>query len=111
MEGQNHICIKAMLVAKREEQYTVYVFQDIDKEDEYLMCTKCPNWNGQEIDLFQEGYLSYKFVVAGRDTWYKSETGEFFAYQWTAHYFLDFVPITHVLANGRVSEHERLIIT
>lgn len=111
MQEQSHICIKATLVAIREDQYTVYVFENTDKEDEYIMCTRPPNWNGRELDMFQHGFLSYKFIQAGKDCWFKAETGEWFPYAYTANYFLDFVPITHTLADGRVTECEKLIIT
>ncbi len=107
---QNLICIKATLVALREGQYTVYVFENADT-GEPLMCTRQPNWDGKELDMFQTGYLSYKFIQAGRDCWYKADENQWFPYVFTANYFLDFVPITHTLNNGRVVESEKLMIT
>jgi len=94
-------CIKARLVAKKTGIYTVYVFEDLQNAS-YIMCTRCPNWVTNEIDLFQEGFLTYKYVVAGKDTWIDKDRN-FQSYQYTANYFMDFVPITHVL-NGNVVE-------
>lgn len=97
-------CIKAKLVAKRPGRYTVYVFQDADKENSYIMCTKCPNWDGPEVEIFQDGFLTYKFVIAGQDSWLNKESGSLEAYQYTANYFINFIPITHVLSGQVVEE-------
>lgn len=103
MEQQGN-CVKARLVGqKRDGAYTVYVFQDLTT-NEFKMCSRCPNWHGEEPKLMQEGFLTYRFVRAGKDTYFESSTGMFLAYQYTATYFLDFVPITHVLKNGYVTE-------
>lgn len=111
MIEKNEICIKARLVAKREDVYTVYVFKDLDKEGNYVMCTKCPNWNSNNIDMFQEGFLTYKFVRAGEDTWFNNDSGKFEAYSYTANYFLDFVPITHVVDANRIVNINEIIVT
>lgn len=110
MREQISTCIKAQLMAKSEsEGYTKYVFQDLVTM-KFIMCTRCPNWNGS-VELLQEGYLSYMFVQAGKDTWYSNRDNKYYAYQHTANYFQDFVPITHVLSNGFVVDKTKLIVT
>lgn len=107
-------CSRVRLVATREGIYTTYVFHNLDArcdDDMYIMCTKCPNWNISDIDFGQEGFITYRFVQAGRDVWFNRETQGFEAYQWTAIYFEDFVPITHVINGNRIVEKEKLIIT
>jgi hypothetical protein len=97
-------CIKARLVGQAEDgAYTTYVFQDLEK-DGFIMVTRVPNWKGKEPTLLQEGFLEYKYCEAGTDTYYDNHTQTFKRYQYDATYFLDFVPITHVLKDGRVTE-------
>lgn len=91
------------MALKQDGSYTVYVFQDLTN-DEFIMCSRCPNWQGDLPQLMQEGFLHYRDVVAGRDTYFDSSSGEFIAYQYTNTYFQDFVPITHVLRNGYVTD-------
>jgi hypothetical protein len=103
MEQQGN-CVKARLVAQMQDgSYTVYVFQDLTS-DEFIMCTRCPNWMGEMPTLMQEGFLRYRFVRAGTDTYFDQRSGNFVAYQYTNTYFLDFVPITHVLKDGYVTD-------
>jgi hypothetical protein len=110
-EEQSPLCIKAKLLAIREGIYITYVFQNMDNIKQYIMCTKCPNWNIPDFAIGMEGFLSYKFVQAGRDSWYSTKDMEFYPYQYTANYFQDFVPITHVINGDRIVEKEKLIIT
>lgn len=101
-EGQG-VCVKARLVAVEEDVYTKYVFEVLD-DSSFVMVTRVPNWKGEKPTMLQEGFLQYKFVQAGKDTWFDSAYGIFRAYQYTTHYFLDFIPITHVLKDGFVSQ-------
>lgn len=107
MEEQDGITINATLVAKRESDYTVYVFKN-QANNEYISCTKCPNWTTKEINVGQEGFLTYKFVKAGKDSWYSKTDGLLVAYQYTANYFLDFIPSSHVIRN-QIVEKQLLI--
>lgn len=96
MNFGQEICIRAKLLAAKVSDYTVYVFQDLDKGD-YIMCTKCPNWDANDIEMFQEGFLTYKYVVAGMDSWLDKRTGNFESYQHTANYFMTFIPTNNVV--------------
>ena len=111
---QNGVDVRARLVALRKGNYTVYVFENLDASNEinrYLMCTRCPNWSGDDLEISQEGFLKYKFVNCGKDTWYNAETCEHCFYKYSANYFIDFVPLTHVIDGNRIIEHQKLIVT
>lgn len=82
--SNNEICIKATLVAKKSGNYIVYVFQNCDDIAEYVMCTRCPNWDGPDINIGQKGFLRYKFVRAGEDTWFNESRKTFEPYMYTA---------------------------
>lgn len=113
-EEQNRKCIHAELKATRPGDYTVYVFENISPkpgEDPYVMCTKCPMWNTPDVSVGQKGFLSYQVVNAGEHKWYKHTTNEMINYAYSAVYFLDFVPITHVLENNVVVSAQSLIVT
>jgi len=103
MIEQHGITLFSQLVAKKTGIYTVYIFKNLDT-DRYLACTKCPNWNTSEIDIGQQGFLTYKFVEAGKDSWINKETGEYISYQYSANYFLEFIPSSHVIANNVVTK-------
>lgn len=108
---QNKICIKARLVAQKEEgQYINYVFENTSTH-EFVMCTRVPNWSGDLPHLMQEGYLEYKDVQAGTSTYFDNVDNTFRAYQYTATYFQSFVPITHVLRDGFVVNHTQLKVS
>jgi hypothetical protein len=109
-EEDEFIIIKAKLLAKRESDYTVYVFQ-LEENDKYIMCTKCPNWSTPELNLYQEGFLKYKSVRSGKDIWYDSISQSYFPYKYTANYFMDFIPLTHVVDGNRIIEHHQLTIS
>lgn len=111
MEQTNKQVIKARMVAKQTDgAYEIYVFQDTLTPKSFVMCARCPNWNGPEPQMMQEGFLNFKEVQAGKDTYYDNIDGCFRAYQYDAIYFLSFVPITHVLRNGFVVEEGKLTV-
>lgn len=102
MEQQGISVVKARLVGQEEDgAYTTYVFENLDKGT-LVMLTRVPNWKGKAPVLLQEGYVEYKFVTGGKDSYYDTQLGRDRKYQYTNHYFLDFVPITHVLKDGYV---------
>lgn len=111
MGAPEEFTIEAALVAKRSGEYTKYIFKSnykkTDKEgritDEFISVVKPPNWRGQEVDVGQNGFLQYKFAQAG-DTWFNKETGGWEHYGYTANYFIDFVPMTHVIEGTVVKE-------
>lgn len=84
------------LIAYREEVggYIVYVFELINGKppyDKYVMCTRFPNWESPFIKLGDIGFLKYREVVAGKDTWYNLLTEKEIPYKYTGIHFLDFV--------------------
>lgn len=114
IEGQDGIDVRVRLLAIRKSTYTVYVFENLDATvsyKKYLMCTKCPNWQTDEISIGQEGFLKYKFVCAGLDTWWDQETDRYYKYKYTANYFINFVPLTHVIEGNMIVDFEQLIVT
>lgn len=105
---QKEKCIKARLVAVEEDgAYTKYVFENLsvtrDSDELFIMLTRCPNWHGKEPNVMQEGFVTYKYVRAGEDTYWDLREGTFKAYNYTAMYFIDFVPVTYVLKDGYVN--------
>lgn len=84
--------IYCKLVAGREDLggYVKYVFQNLES-GEYLLCTKFPNWETPPIKLFTVGYLKYKEIIAGKETWYDKISGTFVPYYYDADQFIDFV--------------------
>lgn len=99
------ITINVQLVAKKAGNYTVYIFKNLETL-EYITVTKCPNWADDEVDVGQEGFLTYKFVRAFKETWINKNTGEEVFYQYSANYYLSFIPQTHVIKNGSIITKE-----
>lgn len=109
MEIKNEICVIATLVARRESNgYITYVFKV--SFDKYIMCTRLPNWHGQNIEIGQEGYMTYSFIQAGIDKWYNAEKDRFENYVYSANYFTDFVPISHVIDGNTITKLESITI-
>lgn len=84
------------LLAYQEDpgDYTIYVFKNLDYTgvlDRYIMCTKCPNWNSSPIEIGQRGYLKYKEIIAGKDSWYDSTSNDFIPYKYDGIQFFEFV--------------------
>jgi hypothetical protein len=92
-------------MAKRPGDYTVYIFRNISN-GEYLTVTKCPNWSDPEIDVGQEGYLTFKFVKAYEDTWVDGSTLSSIHYKYSANYYLSFLPSSHVIKDGSIVKKE-----
>lgn len=104
-------CVRVVLTAKKySDGYLIYVFRNLDTM-EFIMCSQCPNWNCKEVELMQEGFLEYRFVKAGKDTYFDKVSGKHLYYNYTAHYFQDFVPITHVLKDGFVVKTDVLKVS
>lgn len=90
------IRVKLKAIRKELDDYTVYVFQVLDKDEielhksKYIMCTKFPNWNSTSIDLDSIGYLQTMTVTAGEDTYYSNKTTT--AYNYSFCQFMTFIP-------------------
>lgn len=84
--------IYSKLVAGKDELggYTKYVFQNLET-GEYVLCTKFPNWETPPIKLFAVGYLKYKEIIAGKETWYDPISNTFIPYKYDTDQFIDFV--------------------
>lgn len=110
---QQYKYIKCRVLEVRNGDYTVYAFINLDAKKmskKYLMCTRLPNWNVPDIKVGQEGILAYKPVIAGIDRWYNAEELTFHPYRHSANYFIDFVPITHIIDDNRVVKKELFIV-
>ena len=89
--------IKCQLIAFENDflGYITYVFKVLEEGagfgQHYLMVTRLPNWSHSPIELNDIGYLTYNEVIAGKDSWYCKETGQFIPYNYTNIYFVKFV--------------------
>lgn len=88
----NEIAIHAILVAKKQGIYTIYVFKNLDN-NEYIMCTKLPNWDFNDISIGTSGFLTYENVVAG-DKYFNVKSQTFETYNYTKLYFKNFIEDT-----------------
>lgn len=77
------------LISVREGIYTVYVFKKIHS-DEFIMCTKLPNWNSPSISIGDEGFLKYQTVQAG-EVYFNPTLGIEQKYLYSNVYFTDFI--------------------
>lgn len=84
--------IRAEFIAFREDVggYIIYVFQNL-ANGTYEMCTRLPNWEAPFLVIGDTGFLKYKSVQAGKDTWYNSVENRDVPYKRTDKYFVDFV--------------------
>lgn len=87
--------IYCKLVALEEETlgYITYVFECLEPDatfgHRYVMTTRWPNWQHKYLELGEIGYLTYKEVVAGVDTWYDGDT--FIPYNYSNIIFIKFI--------------------
>ena len=105
---QHGITINTQLMAKRVGNYTVYVFKNLETSS-YITVTKCPNWNDKEIDVGQEGFLTYRYVRAYVDIWYDKATGSDVYNQYSGNYYLSFIPSSYVVKDGSVVSTELFV--
>lgn len=82
------------LLAKEHDLggYTIYVFKNLDNAlfgYSYIMVTRWPRWEHRNIEIGEQGYLTYKEVVAGVDTWFDGE--KLIPYNYTNLVFIKFV--------------------
>ena len=80
---------EAKLLAIKEGVYTIYVFKD-NINNKYIMCTRLPNWQVQEINIGDEGYLQYQEIKAG-DEYYDISIEKNKKYNYSNIYFNNFV--------------------
>lgn len=88
------ITILASLKAKLDEGmgYTTYVFENLEEhrwDTKYKMVTRCPNWDHRNINVGEEGFLTYEDHEAGVDKWYDGKNMQF--YRYTMSQFMKFI--------------------
>ena len=73
------LVLPAKLVATREGKYTMYVFKNAET-NEFIMCTKLPNWNTPEVFIGDVGFLQIEVDKAGEEYFdVKTTSEDFFA--------------------------------
>ena len=85
----NEIAIHAKLIAKKNGLYTIYVFINLSN-NEYIMCTKLPNWDFGDISIGTSGYLVYENAIAG-EKYFNPKSQQFEVYNYTKLYFKNFI--------------------
>lgn len=101
--------INVQLVAKRLGEYTVYIFKNLENS-QFITVTKLPNWqDAPDINIGSQGFLTYIFVRADKDTWVNKLTGETISYKCSANYYQSFIPSSHVINNNIVTPRELLV--
>ena len=94
--------IRGELVATQEEYpYIVYVFKDLDNF-EYLTCVRFPNWDCPKVSMGQCGYINYRTVLAGVDTWYDKIKGMQVKYLNNYNHFINFIPEKIKIENFKI---------
>lgn len=96
MGAENIKTIKGKLLTYKEDigGYIVYVFENLDyklNSERYLMCTRFPNWDSPQLNIGDIGFVKYKLVEGGSDTWYDFYTRQNVPYKYTGIHFLDFI--------------------
>jgi len=90
---------EVQLLAIREAVYTIYVFKEINSE-EYIMCTRLPNWQVPEINIGDKGFLQYQDVEAGDE--YITPDGSKVSYRYSNIYFINFVVKSDIIKNNEI---------
>lgn len=87
--------LKVILIAKREDVYSLYVFRDLCN-NELMMCTKLPNWIIPYIEIGDVGYAKIQKVIAGEK--YFDVSNEIEAtYKYSNIYLLNYVKESDVI--------------
>lgn len=86
------------LMAVREGNYTMYVFQTIITK-KFIMCTRMPNWQVPSVNIHDVGFLQYRIVKAG-DEYYDPNLEKPIKYLYSNVYFMNFVIKSTVLHNN-----------
>lgn len=82
------------IVAIQPGQYTVYVFKNLDEQNNsllrYITVTRLPNWNCKNLEIGDIGYFECDYVNAG-DVYYQTSTGTQEKYNYTVCYLINFI--------------------
>jgi hypothetical protein len=74
--------------------YINYVFNRLDHhdfDDEFLLCTRFPNWEQKFFKVGDIGFVTVRYVQEGVDKWYDGKDLNF--YKKTNLIFLKFIPL------------------
>ena len=74
--------------------YTNYVFKRLDHndfDDEFILCTRFPNWNQSFFEIGDIGFVTVRYVREGIDQWYDGRKLNY--YKSTNIIFLKFIPL------------------
>ena len=89
------LVLPAKLVATREGKYTMYVFKNAET-NEFIMCTKLPNWNTPEVFIGDVGFLQIEVVKAGEE-YFDVNILEKSTYLYSNIYFKNFINKTDAI--------------
>lgn len=66
--------VKLVAISEDMFGYITYVFECLEeymiKQTKYIMTTRWPNWEHRLIEINEIGYLNFKEIRAGIDTWW-----------------------------------------
>lgn len=98
------ITVKATLLALEEDfdGYITYVFKNLEEAPfgkQYIMCVRFPGWIHSDININDVGYLTYKEIIAGIDSWYDGE--KMIPYNYTNIIFVRFIKETNADMNSK----------
>ena len=91
------ITVRCKLLVKEQDllDYQTLVFENLEPNPpfgkHYIMCVRFPNWNHRDVEEGEIGFLTYNEVIAGRDGWYDSSTGNIVPYNYSNLIFIKFV--------------------
>lgn len=85
---------RVLLLAKKEEKYSLFVFKDLETQ-EFIMCTRLPNWNLPYIEIGEIGFLKISKAVAG-ENYYDPNDQSFKPYRYTNNYMTNYIKETDI---------------
>lgn len=88
--------IKAKLKELRRDLggYILYVFENLDDDkwySKYISTVRFPNWEEPFVNIGDIGYLDFKEVIAGKDTWWDKVNNKYVPYNYDNRIFIRFV--------------------
>lgn len=92
--------IQAKLITIKEGYYTQYVFKNIDT-NEYVLCTRVPNWQVPEVYLGNTGFLEYHEVKAGEE-YFDPAQQKMLHYNYSNIYFINFILKSDIIQENEI---------
>lgn len=93
--------VKCQVVAKANCLYKSLVIQDLSN-DNYLMLTVFPNWQGLIPEVGDVGFIEFEFAEAGKTEWFNKNLAEFNIYKNTYLVFKQFVKSSEIIENNKI---------